>query len=193
MEKYKVFLVCKECRNTFEYDYKGSGKKPDYCPSCRKLVNKKLQQKYKENKEEVEILKIKSSGAVIDTTKNKAESLFTNYTTQVLDLLGQLDSLRVNMCNLVTELSDYQSNYDKKDQEFIHTIELNNFRTGAEALQFINEWSIDRKSRRNVKCLIKVLRDIIGVIPLKNKMTALNNISNIKLKEKINDTRRTNL
>lgn len=88
------------------------------------------------------------------------------------------------MCNLAQELGNYQSDYDKKDQEFIHTIELNEFNSGKDALEFINRWSVDRKSRRNVKVLLKLLRDTLDVIPLKNKFNAINNISNIKLKNK---------
>ena len=106
------------------------------------------------------------------------------YTNRTLDLLGQLDTLRVNMCNLATELSDYQSNYDKQDQEFLHKIELNDFTNGAEALQFVNDWHKDRASRRNVKNLIKLLRDVISAVPMKTKFAAINNIQNYKQKEK---------
>lgn len=107
-----------------------------------------------------------------------------DYTTRVLNLLGELDSLRVKMCNIATELATYQSNYDKQDQEFIHQIELNQFKTGEEALKFVNDWHVDRTSRRNVKGLIKLIRDTISAIPEKNKFTAINNISNYELKNK---------
>lgn len=178
-----VWIECSRCGKTFDYTYRGLGRKPNYCESCKLAVIKESKEKYEERQRQLLAGQIKANGQLIDTRNQQAENQFIDYTAKVLDLLGQVDTLRVSMCNLLTELGEYQSNYDKQDQEFIHKIELNEFTNGNEALEFINNWHNDRKSRRNVKNLIKLLRDVVNVIPMKCKFTAINNISNIKLKE----------
>ena len=178
-----IWIECKKCGRTFDYYYRGSGRKPEYCEKCKLDVIKQSKDIYTENKKKLKLQEIKNTTVIMDTVSQKAENQFMDYTTKVLDLLGQLDTLRVTMCNLLGELGQYQSNYDKQDQEFIHKIELNEFSTAEDALKFINEWHNDRKSRRNVKNLIKLLKDVVAVIPVKCKFTAINNISNIKLKD----------
>lgn len=188
MEKERIIISCERCKKEFEYYFSGVGKKPIYCDECKPIVKKEYQKEWNrknyEEKKKKKVEEVKETGYIIDTTKKKAEDTFMNYTTMTLNLLGELDTIRVKMCNLTIELSEYQSNYDKKDQEFIHKIESNNFESGEEALKFINDWHIDRASRRNVKGLIKLLRDTIGTIPEKNKFTAINNIANYELKKK---------
>lgn len=188
MEKERIIISCKRCKKEFEYYYRGFGKKSIYCDECKPIAKKEYlkewnKKKYEETKQK-RTEKIKESGYIIDTAKKKAENTFMDYTTRVLNLLGELDSLRVKMCNIATELATYQSNYDKQDQEFVHQIELNQFKTGDEALRFINDWHVDRTSRRNVKGLLKLIRDTISAIPEKNKFTAINNISNYESKNK---------
>ena len=174
---FVIKLNCERCGNAFTYEKKSlKGKLPIYCEDCKKELIQESKKKYN--------MKQKNKQPIIDTNKYKADNNYTAYVNRTLDLLGQLDTLRVNMCNLASELNEYQSNYDKQDQEFIHQIELNDFENGDEALRFVNSWHKDRASRRNVKNLIKLLRDVLNVIPIKNKFTAINNIQNIKLKEK---------
>lgn len=173
-------LTCQRCGNNFAYERKSlRGKLPVYCDNCKHDLILESKQKYRDKTSNKE-----SNLKIIDTNKYKADNDYMGYVNRTLELLGQLDTLRVNMCNLASELGEYQSSYDKQDQEFIHQIELNNFTTGAEALKFVNDWHQDRASRRNVKNLIKLLGDVLKVIPVKNKFTAINNIQNIKLKEK---------
>lgn len=183
MKNQTIWIECNRCGKTFDYTYRGFGRKPIYCESCKLAVIKETKDRYEEKQRQLLIGQAKENRQVVDTVNQKAENQFMDYTTRVLDLLGQLDILRVSMGNLTQELSEYQSNYDKQDQEFIHKIELNEFKNGTDALEFINNWHNDRKSRRNVKNLIKLLRDVINVIPMKCKFTAINNISNVKLKE----------
>ena len=183
MKNQTIWIECSRCGKTFDYTYRGFGRKPNYCESCKVLVIKETKDRYEEKQKQLLNNQIKESGQVVDLVNKKAENQFLDYTTRTLDLLGQVDTLRVSMCNLLTELGEYQSNYDKQDQEFIHQVEANNFDNGTDALEFITKWQQDRKSRRNVKNLIKLLRDVVNVIPMKCKFTALNNIQNIKLKE----------
>ena len=176
-----IKLSCERCGETFNYERRSlKGKLPMYCESCKKELISESKQKYRDKQKNLGL----SKNVIIDTNKYKADNDYMSYVNRTLELLGQLDTLRVNMCNLASELSEYQSRYDKQDQEFMHQIELNNFTNGVEALKFVNDWHQDRASRRNVKNLMKLLGDVLNVIPVKNKFAAINNIQNIKLKEK---------
>lgn len=176
-----VKLTCQHCGEQFSYEIKnGRGQRPKYCESCKKLLIRESKLRYEQKKKG----QFKSSQVIVNTNKCKAENDYSEYVNRMLDLLGQLDTLRVNMCNLASELGEYQSNYDRKDQEFIHQVEINSFTNANEAFKFINDWHIDRTSRRNVKNLIKFLRDIIAEVPMKTKFSAFNMLQNTKSKEK---------
>lgn len=163
MKKKEVLvLTCKRCNEDFLYEYNGSGKKPDYCPDCRIEVTNELKQKYKDNKK---IAKQENA------SEEKIED--TNFATRIADLFGELDTLRVNMCTLASEMNSYQSSYDKADQTFLHKIENIDTEDTVETQKLVKEWKNSRNNRRNLKDLLQILNSTIDSIPYKNRTNAL--------------------
>lgn len=187
MEKDRIFIKCQKCQKEFEYFYSGKGRKPLYCQDCKKLVQYEYIKRSNENKREKKNEELKENNIVLDTSAMKKENYFMKQTERTLELFGRLDSLRVEMCNLAAELGNYQSESDKLDQELLHEVETQDFSNGNEIITYVQNWKKERASRRNVKGLIAMLRNIISTIPMKTKLNAISSISNIKLKEKENE------
>ena len=162
-KKDVIVLSCKRCGEDFLYDYIGSGRKPDYCESCRKHVDLELHKRYVDKKKQ----------------ETKEEVVFeeeleqTDFSGRMTRVLTSLDSLRVEMCNLASDMNAYQSSYDKNDQLYLHKLEDINADNAQETQKLIKQWQQSRSNRRNVKNLIKVLGDVINAIPYKSYANAL--------------------
>lgn len=152
-----ITLPCKRCHKKFFYDYKAYDEKPELCPEC---------------------------SAKVDEQEMLSDS---DFATRIENLLCELDTIRVNMCALATEMHSYQSFYDKADQTFLHKIENMKADDPIEAQTLIEEWQASRKSRRNIKDLLQILTGTIAVIPYKNRAKALPILKSAETKEfKIN-------
>lgn len=98
---------------------------------------------------------------------------YNDFVDRISDLLKQLDQTRVDLCSLATEMSEYQSAYDKNDQIYLHRLEDINANDPIETQELVKEWQNARKGRRNVKDLIGLVSNTINEIPYKNYFNAL--------------------
>jgi len=198
MKKQKdvIILKCKECGEEFLHEYGGRGAKPLYCPECRKKVTMRLKEESKKKWQEKKS-NLKKQLAEMKQTQEEAPVTSTNstdYENRLIDILSRLDTLRVEMCNLSTELRQYQGGYDKNDQVYLHTLENINVDDVNTVSKFIRDWKLARNNRRNVKDLINILGDVIEKIPYKNAANAIAILSKDGyIRRQYSDTRRTNI
>ena len=178
-KKDVIVLTCGRCGEDFLYEYSGRGAKPTYCPDCRKEVTnlqkeahkEKMKNERKERKER-KLQKItnkkleelaKNSFATTDTIVSN-----NSYEDRVAELLRELDTLRVELCSIATEMSEFQSGYDKNDQTYLHKLESINADDAKETQMLIKEWQKSRNNRRNVKGLLTLVQNTIDKIPYKS-------------------------
>jgi len=163
-KKEILILNCKRCKEDFLYEYHGSGKKPDYCPNCRTEVTNELKQKYKDNRK---------ADVEVPTPTTTRQTNDENYADKIAQLLMQLDSLRVSMCETMSQMRKYQSDYDKNDQSYLHILENIDTSDTNEIQKMIIDWKNSRNNRRNIKDLMQVLSGVLDMIPYKSYANAL--------------------
>ena len=191
MEKDVIVLTCKNCGEDFLYDYRGSGKKPDYCEKCKKEVARKYLREYRKTQKEKSKTKrfvpVESVTEIIPVVERVESDFYVDeysqLTQKVSELLMALDTTRVELCNVAKQISDYQSGYDKSDQTFLHKLENFNMGDSTQAVKFLTEWQTSRKNRRNVKDLITLVGNTINSIPYKNYANALPILKGITYKQ----------
>lgn len=98
---------------------------------------------------------------------------YAEFTERISDLLKQLDQTRVDLCSLATEMSEYQSAYDKNDQTYLHRLENIDANNIMETQKLVKEWQDARNGRRSVKDLLGLVSNTIEQIPYKNYTNAL--------------------
>lgn len=98
---------------------------------------------------------------------------YVDFINRISDLLKQLDQVRVDLCSLATEMSEYQSAYDKNDQTYLHRLENIDAEDLVETQKLVKDWQSARNGRRNVKDLLGLVSNTIEQIPYKNYTNAL--------------------
>lgn len=178
-QKDVIVLTCGKCGEDFLYEYSGRGAKPTYCPECRKEVTQLARQAYKEKmknerkeRKERKLQKI-TNKKLEELAKNSfvtAGTIVSNnsYEDRVAELLRKFDTIRVELCSIATEMSEFQSGYDKNDQTYLHKLENINADDVKETQMLIKEWQKSRNNRRNVKDLLALVQNTIDKIPYKS-------------------------
>lgn len=166
MKKDVIILKCQKCGEEFLYEYRGSGRKPDYCEDCRKKIKIEQTKLWKEKAKEHQ------TKTRIDVPSD-TEVGYNEFVERISKLLTTLDSTRVELCELAKQMSEYQSGYDKNDQIYLHKLELLDTSNPESTVQFVSKWQNSRNNRRNVKDLIALVGNVIDTIPYKNYTKAL--------------------
>lgn len=171
MNKEVIVLNCKKCGEDFLYEYRGSGRKPDFCEDCRKKINNQMQKEYKQKQATAK--KAMATKAMAKEVDDFTDSKYADFVQRITQSLNILDSLRVKMCELSKEMNEYQSSFDKNDQTYLHKLENIDTDNIEETQKMIKEWKASRNGRRNVKDLIAILGNTIDAIPYKSYAKAL--------------------
>ena len=157
-----MVLKCQHCGEDFLYEFSGRGAKARYCEKCKHELNRQSHQKYND--------KIKLGNVENKATTTEEQKSFTD---KIGELLTRLDTLRVELCDLAKQMSEYQSSYDKNDQTYLHKLENVDIENAEELQQMVKEWKLSRNNRRNVKDLLTLVGNTIDCIPYKNYANAL--------------------
>lgn len=174
-KKDVIVLTCKRCGEDFLYEWRGSGKKAEYCEDCRQQIAKERTAKYKEMYKTNTFARKKITNKQIEDLAKKSKEAIedSSFTGRLSKVLTELDTLRVEMCTLASEMNSYQSSYDKADQTYLHKLENVNADNPVETQKMIKEWQQSRNERRNIKDYIAILNNTISAIPYKNYANAL--------------------
>ena len=195
MGKEVLVLKCKKCKNDFLYEWSGRGRKPDYCPTYRKQTD---YEQHLASKEKWKTKKANLTLQLAEVQKEKqttaSDDKYQEFVDRIAKLLSDLDTIRVDLCSVATELNQYQSEYDKNDQYYMHYLEDIDINNTQAAQEFLKQWKGSRNNRRSVKDLLIVVSNTIDAIPYKNLTNALPILKKDNgIRRVIYDTRRTNL
>lgn len=98
---------------------------------------------------------------------------YEEFVERISKALTALDSTRVELCEIAKEMSEYQSDYDKNDQMYLHVLEELDTTDTEKMKDFIEKWQNSRGSRRNIKGLMLHVGGVIDAIPYKNYASAV--------------------
>jgi hypothetical protein len=195
-DKLRKEYICKYCGEKFTINHFRQSTEHCKKEECIKKNKKEIIERYLAKKKDKNIIKDINKDINKDISKNISEDInkseIKTYKNEgyedILKLAKELGRIRFELIELIKKESENVSEYDKKDQTFLHSLEFLDTLSDEDAIKMVIEEKKNRVVRRNIKNRKLLIQSLLDGISIKAPNAFVSQVINSDedFKKKIN-------